>query len=306
MNSSPQNSVLGSGRGLDHIAIATNDLDAATNHYHQTLGFAAAQRTRLPNGVDTSIIWFADSTYLELLTFYDRELAGFLAAIVGDKLGGIFYALDISSAEETITYLREKGFQVTDPIGGTTAVEGMTEAPPELWRYVMFLQPITAANEFFLIEYHWETLAALSEKYPGFSPAKTAVHANTAKSLKSVWVAVHDLDAAIQAYTSIGLEALQKVAVPKINAVGVAIEAADSVILLLEPDDPIGATATFLEQRGPGLIGMSIEVANLQTAEQLIKANTMRHFESYWGTFGESILIPAELANGIWLELFQA
>ena len=306
MNDSSQSSALGDGRGIDHIGIATKDLEGATHQYHQTLGFAAPQRTTLPNGVENSIIWFADSTYLELFTFYDREKAGFLAAVVGDKEGGIFYALDISSAEETIAYLREKGFEVTEPIGGTAAVEGMTEAPPELWRYVMFTRPITIANEFFLIEYNRETLAELSQKYPGFNPATSAVHANTAKSLKSVWVAVHDLDAAIQAYNSIGLEVGEKAAVPQINAVGIAIEAARSAILLLEPDDPIGATATFLEQRGPGVIGMSIEVENLQTADYLVKANTRRHFEPYWGTFGESILIPAELTNGIWMELFEA
>lgn len=305
MNESSHSSALGDGRGIDHIGIATKDLEAATHQYHQALGFAAPQRTTLPNGVENSIIWFADGTYLELFTFYDREKAGFLAAVVGDKEGGIFYALDISSAEETIAYLREKRFEVTDPIGGTTAVEGMTEAP-ELWRYVMFMKPITAANEFFLIQYNRETIAELSQKYPNFSPPTSAVHANTAKSLKSVWVAVNDLDAVIQAYSSMGLELGEKVAVPRIGAAGVAIEAAESVVLLLEPVDANGATAAFLAQRGPGVIGMSVEVENLQTAEQLIKANTGQRFESYWGVFGESVLVPAELTNGIWLELFQA
>lgn len=305
-NDSRQSSALGDGRGIDHIAIATKDLEGATGQYYQTLGFAAPQRTTLPNGVENGIIWFADGTYLELFTFYDREKAGFLAAVVGEKEGGIFYALDISSAEETIAYLREKGFEVTEPIGGTTAVEGMTEAPPELWRYVMFMKPITAANEFFLIEYHREALMALSQKYPEFSPPTSAVHANTAKSLKSVWVAVNDLDAAIQAYSSLGLALGEKVIVPQINAAGVAVEAAESVILLLEPVDAVGVTAAFLAQRGPGLIGMSVEVGNLQTAEKLIEANTGQHFESYGGVFGESVLVAAELTNGIWLELFQA
>jgi hypothetical protein len=170
----------------------------------------------------------------------------------------------------------------------------------------MFMKPITAANEFFLIEYNWETLAELSKKYPGFNPATSAVHVNTAKSLKSVWVAVNDLDAAVQAYTSLGIKLGEKTAVSQIKAVGITIEAAQSTILLLEPDAPDSITAAFLTQRGPGLIGMRIEVENLQTADYLIKANTRRHFEPHNGSLGESILLSAELTNGIWMELFQA
>lgn len=305
MSDMVQDSVLGSGRGLDHLAVATKDLETTIQQYHQTLGFAAPQRTKLPNGIENGIIWFADGTYLELFTIFDPEKAGFIAAVVGDNEGGMFYALDVSSAEGTITYLRAQGCEVTDPIGGTTAIAGMSDPPPELWRYVMFLKPITPANEVFFIEYHWDTLAALSEKYPEFNPAAGANHANTAQSLKSVWIAVEDVDTAVQAYTSMGLSAGPEITVPQIHAAGVTIEAAQSTILLLAATQPDGVTASFLAQRGAGPIGTSIEVADLQMAADLIAANDKPSLVPYDGSYGRSVLVPAERTTGIWLELFQ-
>jgi hypothetical protein len=52
-------------------------------------------------------------------------------------------------------------------------------------------------------------------------------------------------------------------------------------------------------------MGVSIEVASLETARALLEKNTKRELVSYAGAYGNSILIPAELAHGVWIEMFQ-
>jgi len=52
-------------------------------------------------------------------------------------------------------------------------------------------------------------------------------------------------------------------------------------------------------------MGVSLEVGRLPTARSLLEKNTQRKFASYSGSYGKSILIPAELAHGLWIEMFQ-
>ena len=52
-------------------------------------------------------------------------------------------------------------------------------------------------------------------------------------------------------------------------------------------------------------MGMSIEVASLETSRALIEKNTKRELGSYAGAYGKSILIAAELAHWVWIEMFQ-
>lgn len=52
-------------------------------------------------------------------------------------------------------------------------------------------------------------------------------------------------------------------------------------------------------------MGLSIEVSSLQTARALLEKNTNRKFPSYAGAYGNSILIPAEIAHGVWIEMFE-
>ena len=52
-------------------------------------------------------------------------------------------------------------------------------------------------------------------------------------------------------------------------------------------------------------MGVSIEVASLQTARSLLQANAKRQFDPYAGPYGQSILISPELTHGLWIEFFQ-
>ena len=52
-------------------------------------------------------------------------------------------------------------------------------------------------------------------------------------------------------------------------------------------------------------MGVSIGVAELMAARKLLETTTKRDFIPYIGPYGTSMLIPAELAYGLWIEMFQ-
>jgi hypothetical protein len=53
--------------------------------------------------------------------------------------------------------------------------------------------------------------------------------------------------------------------------------------VLLEPKGKTGKAASFLAERGEGIMGVSIEVESLATARALLEKNTKRQFASYSG-----------------------
>jgi len=54
-----------------------------------------------------------------------------------------------------------------------------------------------------------------------------------------------------------------------------------------------------------GIIGLSIEVADLGKARQLAESGTGRKLETYKGFYGTSFLLPPEVTHGVWIEMFQ-
>jgi hypothetical protein len=118
-------------------------------------------------------------------------------------------------------------------------------------------------------------------------------------------VVVDDLNAAVGAYGSIGLSAGKKREFRHVAANGQEIETGRRKIVLLKPKSRGGRAASFLAAHGEGIMGLSVEVSSLQTVRTLLEKNTNRKFSTYAGAYGDSILIPAEMAHGVWIEMFQ-
>ena len=116
---------------------------------------------------------------------------------------------------------------------------------------------------------------------------------------------MRDLDTATKAYEAIGLDAGRTVELPELGASGREMKAGPLTILLLRPGNEDGKVASFLADRGEGIMGVSIEVRDLSTARKLIETNTGQKFMPYEGPYGSSILIPAQLAHGLRIEMFQ-
>jgi hypothetical protein len=64
--------------------------------------------------------------------------------------------------------------------------------------------------------------------------------------------------------------------------------------------------AKFLSDHHDGeIIGVSVEVSDVEKARSLIESRSGQKLEPYDGFYGRSILIPPELTHGVWMELFQ-
>ncbi len=307
--------VLGQGRGVDEVIIVVRDLDAAQDVYGNILGFRLlppkGSAYRLPSGLKISGAYFAENQ-LELRAIDDPEKAvenrpeyvNFLEQHEGARS----LVLAVSSLDATASLLRARGFEISEPIPGV--FDGTT-----IWRIVTFTNsvlpglplvgqrptgPGVRPDDQWLLRVATLWFAEYVD-YQEHQPQ----HPNTARGIKSVWIGVRDLVTATKAYESVGLRSGQRRSLPQLEASGREIEAGRGVILLLEPRSEDGKVASFLADRGEGIMGVSIEVRDLSTARKLIERNTGQKFMPYEGPYGSSILIPAQIAHGLWIEMFQ-
>ena len=292
-------SILGTGHGIDHVGIAVRDLETAKKDYRDVLGFTVFAGGKHPAGSRNSGPVLG-SGYLELITFWDRTKAqgAMLAKFLEKHEGALFVGLDVFPVDDTAKLLRSRGVNIQGPEAGSINDDPEQHDQPPAFRLVgLETGAVPAAR---LPAKSTDALFFL--QYQGVG----TVHPNTAKRLSSVWMAVSDLEASVRAYESMGFRPARKLAVPQLGAQGQEIEAGQGTILLLQPEKSAGNVASFLAERGAeGVMGVSIEVANLQTARDVLKSNTKRQFELYNGPYGQSILIPPELTHGVWIELFQ-
>jgi hypothetical protein len=175
--------------------------------------------------------------------------------------------------------------------------------PPPIGWAVTFKKPILPADSISFFQY--ANAAAREERIRKDNASGRTHHANTAKRIAAVWIVVRDLKATTKAFGLAGLYAGEGRKFPALGAAGREIEAGGGRIVLLEPKGKTGKAASYLAERGEGIMGVSIEVGSLETARALLEKNTKREFGSYAGAYGNSILIPAELAHGVWIEMFQ-
>ena len=128
-------------------------------------------------------------------------------------------------------------------------------------------------------------------------------HKNTALGIRSVWFAVPDLALATKAYESIGLPKGPAFTDPALGALGQVFTAGLGEIWLLGPSSTDSKVAAFLTERGgPGIFGMTIEVASVAQAARVIGQGTGTSIATYDGQLGPSIRVAPELTHGVWLE----
>ncbi len=131
--------------GIDHIAIATADPDAAANDLEQQLGLSATGGGRHEGfGTHNRLIWLADGSYLELIGVDDESDAGNwamgAAAVTALHRGGglAAYALDDRPLEPDVHALQGDGSEIGPVIHGSRkrpdggVVEWSTAVPPRI------------------------------------------------------------------------------------------------------------------------------------------------------------------------------
>jgi hypothetical protein len=172
----------------------------------------------------------------------------------------------------------------------------------------MFLEPASPSlATFFFIAYAQPQRDRDLEKLEtARRSGKIFKHPNTALGIKGVWLAVPDLDAALKELTPVGLASVARFEEPRLGAVGAILEAGQGKLLVVAPATGDGAVAELLRRRGgAGLLGVSIEVAQLSVARGFVMRAVGAPVPTARGALGASVLVPPSTAHGAWLELFQ-
>jgi catechol 2,3-dioxygenase-like lactoylglutathione lyase family enzyme len=295
--------LFGGERGLDHVGVAVRNLEEATHTYHDLLGFDRPIEGKLPNGLRNVNYYFGDSTYLETLSYWDREKAQKVAKFTDDHSGGLFAVLSVLSHESAAQFLSSRGIAVGQPISGTIQTAGEDAMPEEQWRTFFLPDGTLPGNPFFFIAYQRAPREEFLHKLEDMQNRLKLRHRNSALGIHSVWCAVADLAAATKAYESIGLVRGSPFDDPFLSADGQVLGAGAGEIWLFAPKSGKGKVADFLKERGePGILGATIEVGSVAQAARVIGDRTGASLTTYEGVFGTSLRVGPELTQGIWLE----
>ncbi len=309
--------LLGEGRGVDHVGFAVRGLAQAEHDYEQ-LGFKLAIRAHTPDGVFDSHVYLQNGTYLELLTVSGntppkQSLAGALADYVKEHEGAIFLGINVSSAKVAADYLEARNFDVVGPLPGSLMKEGETRLPPPMWYSVLANPtPVAGKKEITLPVFFIQYVSV--QRFEQYRAAGYMDQPNTAIGIHAVWFGVHDVEAQLRTLRDAGFEAGPSRDAKSIGAHGREVNAGNGVLLLLEPNDKAGVLARQLSDNtnrvvgfphGGAIVGVSIEVASLDKARQLAEAGTGRKLATYKGSYGTSFLLPPEVTHGVWIEMFQ-
>ena len=317
--SAPAPTLIGHGRGVDHVGVLVRDMEQAQRDYEK-LGFVVGKGGHFPGGEFNSIMPFQDDSYIELLSVSDttstkRGMAAHIAEFLKTHEGAVFLGIDVSSAAAAVDYLTAQGFDATRPIPGAVMKDGESTPPPPQYYNVQISDTPAAGKKamtlsIFLIQH------VASEGMQKRRAEGQMDHPNTAAAIHAVWFAVHSVEAQLATLRDAGLNTGESRRMRSLGAHGREVKAGHGVILLLEPSTSDGLLAKFLSDpvdpkekcncRGEEeIIGLSIEVGDLAKARRLAESGTGRKLESYKGFYGTSFRLPPDVTHGVWMEMYQ-
>lgn len=299
---------LGDGRGIDHVAslVRLENFDAAADVWTDQLGFSATPALLSPLGAKNRLIWFDDLTYLEVVAFTElNEFTAPFLAFLEEHEGAKFYGTDVADAAQAISFLTAAGYSSVGPIPAaplTIEETGELVGLSPLWQSIILTGPLAPDNSNFLLEYDDAQVQQMFADFPELAPRP---HPNTAQRIDTLWMVVSDLDAAIAFYEGLGLEVrFENKKIHYLGARGAEVRYHNNTLALLEPDGP-GIAADFAADRGEGILGVSIEVGDLQAALSLVNGNTGLGLQSFQYKGRERFLVPASLTHGFLVEMVE-
>ncbi len=310
----PAHLLLGTGRGIDHLGIGVRDLEKAKRDYEQVLGFKCTERKPEPDGAVNSLIFFENMSYLELLSVpqplstvisdFHREVSVFIEK----HEGAMYLGLETSSAKDATDFLKVHNFEAKLSEHRRVMKEGETKPSPVQVYSVEFADKLSGNKQVFML---WIYLVEYvsperSARLAGVREKGMMAHPNTAQCLHSVWFAVSDLDVSLRNLHDAGFESGETREAKYLGAKGREVKAGKGCMLLLRSVYQKGVLNTFLQDHDDGqIIGISIEVSDLNQAHSWVEGHSQHKLEPYKGYYGRSIMIPPDLTHGVWMELFQ-
>lgn len=291
--------LLGSGHGIDHVTILTNDLASAADEYAKRLGFTVGPARAFSFGFEGANIYFADGTYIELYGVHDRaKVASTSEAFALEAPEGVTWVtLHAVPTAETASLLTQRGIPAWGPF------DFPEDAKAGEWRFRLTgpEEPVLPGGRIYFVEYN-EELRAKSRAEDAAKARAREVHENAAHGLRSVWVAVGDLSAAAARYESAGLIPGPEVRLNVLDANAREIRTPGGALLLVQMRPEPGTESGGSRD---SFAGISIKTGSLDRIRRLIRESHSLELRPYPGLYGRSILVPARLARGASIEFFE-
>ncbi len=274
----------GTTANLEHVVSAVRDLAVATTSYER-LGFTVTPGGSHPSGGTTGNgIFFSNGTYLELLTFYDREKAADLVKFLEEREGPRSIALEVSSAVAIRDSLHAAGIEGAEPR------KGKWESSSPVTKEWLAIDPKPALpGNIFFIDY-----LKASQSHP-----------NTATGIRSVWVRVKTLQEATHTFERLGFAVGKQIQAPRFGNVVQEVTLGKASLMLMMAKEKRTESHADEDTAGSGIVCLSIMVQDLEATRAVIKARSGRTLEVYKGIYGNSVSIPANLTHGIAIEFVQ-
>jgi hypothetical protein len=283
---------------LDHVALCVRSMQDAKKFYGEQLAFTIFPEGKHPEyGTRNCGIWFKDNTYVELLTFLDKEKASWLSDFLANNEGCLFFVLKVTSVDSIAQNLRDAGFNIQEPQTGTIEYEG--DLPIGTSWKTLFLPPTFSLGKMIIfIEY-----TSSDKAEPPFH--KYSEHENSATRLSKVFIATKDLDKMKNDFENLGFKIGPEREIEEFDAISRKFSLGNKtqIVLLSPASNNDGSLQIFLEKRGDGIFGFSIQVKNFY---KILTTMSRKFLGLAIGTEGKNkIWIPPQVSHGAWIEIYQ-
>jgi hypothetical protein len=322
-------SVIGNGWGLDHVIVGLPNPEVIKDVFGAKLGFTPLAGTKFPaDGLEQATIALPPA-YVELFWPYQepttnaRPLAGLVRKKVESGGGPVAYKLDVSPAEQAADAIRRLGLRVTLPPSPMRRTADGKEAPGA-WQSVEIAhedqaaQPLGvpggAAVDF--LEYRGNSDHLKPERFqrareraerevPDARRVPGELHANTARKLLSVWIAVPSVPEAVRQAERFGFVAGAERHIKALGEKGQEVQCGQGTLVFFEPVRQNSPLAVLVKKQGLGPFGMTVAVADLKTAQRIVQQGMHAKFGIQRTGSRTSFIVPAELAGGTFIEFVQ-
>lgn len=249
-------------KGIDHIVVAVQDLEAAKKSY-EALGFTVVEGGRHPVGTHNALIAFADGSYIELIAFYEANpLHRWWGPL--QKGGGLVdFCMQTDDLLGDTAALRRAGVVIDDPAP-------LSRVRPDGYQLKWVLS-IPRAGHRGVAPFLIQDQTPREERIP-----RQQTHANGVTGIGTVIVAVEDVAAVRRWYAEVLGRPGREIERLELDGAGVRFEISPHVFEFVAPKGAGAPSLTeWLRRRGP-----SPYAATLRTTGRKVGAldETQTHY----------------------------
>jgi hypothetical protein len=131
------------------------------------------------------------------------------------------------------------------------------------------------------------------------------LHANTARKLNAVWIAVPNVEDAVKRAQSFGFAPGRERKLSVLGASGREVLCGQGQIVFWRANNDDSPLAAAVSRQGLGPFGVSVGVSDLNRAHEIVEQGAGKRFQIDRSGAQPTFLVSPDDAGGIWIEFVQ-